>query len=400
MHNLKRYLGITVFIGLLAAAVLYFFVPSSQQQRVYSTQPVTAGAIENVVLTNGVLYPYKLVNVGAQVSGKLQTIKVEVGDKLNQGDVIAQIDNLSQKNVLSAARASLNSIDAQYRAKQAQISQAQLAFDRQTKMRAKSVSSQSAYDAAKTDLLIYKSELDQLMAEKQKAAISVNDAELDLSYTTIDSPISGTVVYVSVEEGQTVNTNQSTPSIVEVAQLNTMTVKAQVSEADIIHVQKGQKVYFSILGSSKHRFNGVVRAIEPGPTLMTGDDSELNIGDNDAIYYNVLFDVDNSDQLLRIGMTAQVSIVLESTDDALLIPSQVLTKKLSGDNRYRVSLLVNGEVESRDIEIGINNRVQAQVLSGLSLGEKVIVGQANPNHQSGTKKAFGLDNRPSRGRER
>ncbi|MFA0724939.1 HlyD family efflux transporter periplasmic adaptor subunit, partial [Vibrio sp. 10N.222.49.E5] len=93
----------------------------------------------------------------------------------------------------------------------------------------------SMYDAAEAELLVFEAELDQLVAEKEKALISVDDAQLDLSYTKIESPIDGTVVYVSVEEGQTVNTNQSTPSIVEVAQLDVMTVKAQVSEADIIH---------------------------------------------------------------------------------------------------------------------------------------------------------------------
>ncbi|MGV2842182.1 HlyD family efflux transporter periplasmic adaptor subunit, partial [Vibrio cyclitrophicus] len=202
-------------------------------------------------------------------------------------------------------------------------------------------------------------------------------------YTKIESPIDGTVVYVSVEEGQTVNTNQSTPSIVEVAQLDVMTVKAQVSEADIIHIATGQKVYFSILGAPQHNFHGELKSIEPGPTLLTGDDSELNIGDNDAIYYNAVFDVDNTEGLLRFGMTAQVSIVLDAAQEALLVPSQVLTKKIQGKNRYRVPVLVDGALEMRNVEIGINNKVYAQVLDGLELGDRVVIGQANAKSSSG-----------------
>ncbi len=377
MKNIKKLVMVTLLVIATGTVATYFYIKNDTPTVAYSTEPVRVGDIEDVVLTNGVLYPYKMVNVGAQVSGKLETIAVTVGDTLKAGDLIAQIDNLSQENALKEAQASLTNINAQYRAKTAQIYQSKLAFERQKTMLQKNVTSQSTYDAAEAELLVYKAELDQLVAEKEKALISVDDAQLDLGYTTIESPIDGTVVYVSVEEGQTVNTNQSTPSIIEVAQLDVMTIKAQVSEADIIHIAKGQPVYFSILGAPQHNFYGELKSIEPGPTLLTGDDNELNIGDNDAIYYNALFDVDNSDGLLRFGMTAQVSIVLDSAKEALLVPSQILTRKLKGENRYRIPVLVRGALEMRNVEIGIDNKVYAQVLSGLEQGDQVIIGQAN-----------------------
>ncbi|MEZ8375488.1 efflux RND transporter periplasmic adaptor subunit [Vibrio cyclitrophicus] len=383
MKNIKQLVTITLLVIAIGAVAAYFYMKNDASIVTYSTEPVRIGNIEDVVLTNGVLYPYKMVNVGAQVSGKLESIAVTVGDTLKAGDVIAQIDNLSQENALKESHASLTNINAQYRAKKAQIYQSQLAFERQKAMLLKNASSQSMYDAAEAELLVYEAELDQLVAEKEKALISVDDAQLDLSYTKIESPIDGTVVYVSVEEGQTVNTNQSTPSIVEVAQLDVMTVKAQVSEADIIHIATGQKVYFSILGAPQHNFHGELKSIEPGPTLLTGDDSELNIGDNDAIYYNAVFDVDNTEGLLRFGMTAQVSIVLDAAQEALLVPSQVLTKKIQGKNRYRVPVLVEGALEMRNVEIGINNKVYAQVLDGLELGDRVVIGQANAKSSSG-----------------
>ena len=398
MKNLKLTLSIVLVIVLIAGASTYFYVKNSEPEVTFSTQPVVTGNIENTVLSNGVLYPYKMVNVGAQVSGKLQKIAVNLGDTIKQGDLIAQIDNLTQKNLLQEAQASLNNINAQYRAKQAQIHESNLAFERQAKMLKQKLSSQADYDIAEAALLVYKAELEQLLAEKEKALISVNNAEIDLGYTTISSPIDGTVIYVSVEEGQTVNTNQSTPSIIEVAQLDVMTVKAQISEADIINVKAGKKVYFSILGAPNKKFEGVLRSIEPGPTLLTGDDSKLAIGDSDAIYYNALFDVENKQNLLRVGMTAQVSIVLGSAEEALLIPSQVLTSKSERNDQYRVSILVDGKIEKRKVEIGINNKVQAQVLSGLNEGDQVILGQSSVKEVR-TRSALQLnDKQPGGGR--
>ncbi|MFC1233791.1 efflux RND transporter periplasmic adaptor subunit [Vibrio sp. F74] len=382
MKNIKHLVMIALLVVATGAVAVYFYMKNDASTVTYSTEPVRIGNIEDVVLTNGVLYPSKMVNVGAQVSGKLESIAVSVGDRLEAGVLIAQIDNLSQENALKEAQASLANINAQYQAKVAQIHQSELSFERQKVMLQKNVTSQSLYDAAEAELLVYKAELDQLVAEKEKALINVDDAQLDLGYTTIESPIHGTVVYVSVEEGQTVNTNQSTPSIVEVAQLDVMTIKAQVSEADIIHVTTGQKVYFSILGAPQHYFYGELRTIEPGPTLLTGDDSKLNIGDDDAIYYNAVFDVDNNEGLLRLGMTAQVSIVLDSAQDVLLVPSQILTRKLPGDNRYRIPVLVDGALEMRDVEIGIDNKVYAQVLNGLEQGDRVIIGQADTKSSS------------------
>lgn len=398
MKNLKLTLSIVLVIVLIAGASTYFYVKNSEPEVTFSTQPVVTGNIENTVLSNGVLYPYKMVNVGAQVSGQLQKIAVNLGDTIKQGDLIAQIDNLTQKNLLQEAQASLNNINAQYRAKQAQIHESNLAFERQAKMLKQKLSSQADYDIAEAALLVYKAELEQLLAEKEKALISVNNAEIDLGYTTISSPIDGTVIYVSVEEGQTVNTNQSTPSIIEVAQLDVMTIKAQISEADIINVKAGQKVYFSILGAPNKKFEGVLRSIEPGPTLLTGDDSKLAIGDSDAIYYNALFDVENKQNLLRVGMTAQVSIVLGSAEEALLIPSQVLTSKSERNDQYRVSILVDGKIEKRKVEIGINNKVQAQVLSGLNEGDQVILGQSSIKEVR-TRSALQLnDKQPGGGR--
>jgi macrolide-specific efflux system membrane fusion protein len=372
--NIKYIILFISLVAVIAFSANAYFFANEEGKSVFTTDFVKRGNIENVVLTSGVLYPYKLVDVGSQASGLVENIAVKLGDVVKQGDLIAQIDSLTQQNALKEAQASLNSINAQYRAKEAQIHVATSEFKRQKKMLSDGASSQSSYDSAEASLMVYKAELEQIVALKEQSLISVDDAKLNLGYTHIAAPIDGTVVYVSVAQGQTLSDQQGIPSIVELAQLNTMTIKAQVSEADVIHVTPGQQVYFSILGDSKQKYYGVLRAIEPGPTLMTGDDSELNIGDSDAIYYNALFDVENLDNRLRIGMTAKVSIILDSVEDTLLVPSQVL---IDNPNGYQVALKKDERIEYRDVKVGINNSIYTEILSGLEEGDEIIIGEAS-----------------------
>lgn len=337
----------------------------------YATESVTHGNIEQVVLANGLLQASKLVNVGAQVSGQIQHLAVDLGQNIHKGDLIAQIDSLTQQNNLKEAQASLNSLNAQYQAKQAQMKQAQFEFQRQKGMLAAKASSRSEYETAEANLAVVQAALEQLNAEIEQAKIKVDSAKLDLGYTTISAPMDGTVVYTAVEEGQTVNSNQTTPTIIELAQLDKMTVKAQISEADVIHVKPGQESYFTILGQPNHKYHAVLEAIEPGPTIMTGDDSKMAASDSDAIYYNALFEVDNPDRILRIGMTAQVSIVLNQAKDVLMVPSQVL---VPGADGVQVPVLEKGKLEYKNVTVGINDKVHAQILSGLEEGDQVVVG--------------------------
>lgn len=374
--KLKYILVFILLITSVAYSVNYFIFSANKTELAFTTDFVKKGDIENIVLTNGVLYPYKLVDVGSQAAGQIQNIAVNLGDEVKQGDLIAQLDSLNQQNALKEAQASLNIINAQYRAKQAQIREAASEFKRQQKMLSDGASSQSAYDSAATTLMVYEAELEQLKAQKEQSLISVDNAKIDLGYTTISAPIDGTIVYISVEEGQTLSDNQDIPTIVEIAQLNTMTVKAEVSEADVIHITPGQEVYFSILGAPKQKYWGLLRAIEPGPTLMTGDDSKLTIGDSDAIYYNALFDIENPERLLRFGMTTQVSIILDQAQNTLLVPAQVLIEKPHHQG-YQVALLKQGKEVYQDVEVGINNKIYAQILSGLQQGDEIIIGQAS-----------------------
>lgn len=399
---LKRTLLIALSSLILLGGGAFFLWHEPETAPTYVTEPVRRGDIEHSVLANGMLQASKLVSVGAQVSGQIQRLSVALGDEVKKGDLIAQIDSLAQQNSLKDALASLKSINAQYRAKQAQIRQAKLEFTRQQEMLADKASSRADYETAEATLTVYQAELEQLEAQKQQAEVNVDSARIDLGYTEITAPMAGTVVYTAVEEGQTVNANQTTPTIVEMAQLDTMTVKAQISEADVINVHPGQAVYFTILGRPNYRYLGTLRAIEPGPISMDGDDSDMSSSDSDAVYYHGLFDVENPDRTLRIGMTAQISIVLAKADDALLVPSQVLRLKpagkapLSGEHRanlgpqYQVPVLVNERVQYVDVTLGINNKINAEITSGLNAGDLVVLGMPASTESSKLRRPPGM----------
>ncbi|MGO1296384.1 MAG: efflux RND transporter periplasmic adaptor subunit [Vibrio sp.] len=373
---LKRKIVFIPLLVIIIAGIAYSILAPEPEKPQYTTQPANQGNIENSVLATGMLHASKMVEVGAQASGQINQLAVNLGDNIKQGQLVAQIDSMTQQNTLKEAQASLHSLQAQLRAKRAQIRQAKAEYQRQQAMLKDKASSKADYEAAEANLAIYQAEAEQLNAQIQQATISVDTAKVDLGYTTISAPMDGTVVYKAVSEGQTVNANQTTPTIIELANLDKMTVKVEISEADIIHVKPGMPVHFTIMGDPEHQYSATLRAIEPGPTIMTGDDSNLSAGDSDAIYYYGLFDIANPKHRLRIGMTAQVSIVLQSAKDVLLVPSQAIktTTDDSGKNHSQVPILANGKLVYRDVTLGVKNKVNTEIKSGLKLGDNVIVG--------------------------
>lgn len=375
----------TILIILFLIGVFYFF-QTKQPEQGYATQTVEKGNIENSVLAIGMLQASKLVSVGSQASGQVISLPVPLGGVVKKGDLIAKIDSLTQQNTLKVAKATLASTNAEYKAKQAQIQRAQKAFQRQQSMFKDNASSKEDYETAEADLAVYKAELEQLNAQKEQDQLSIESAKLSLGYTVIKAPMDGVLVYNSVEVGQTVNASQTTPTLVELADLSKMTIKAQISEADVINVEPGQAVYFTILGQPNKRYNATLRAIEPGPTSMDGDDSDMVSSDSDAIYYNGLFEVENPDGVLRIGMTAQVSIILNQATDVLLIPSQVLQKKVGKKPTYQVPILKNDKIEYKTVQIGISNKIYTEITNGLTQEDQIVVGSASENSPSKGRK--------------
>ncbi|OZI77792.1 macrolide transporter subunit MacA [Bordetella genomosp. 12] len=381
--RLKRYVWIA--IGLLIAALLikWLFFPSAPPPT-FATATVKRGDLENSVLASGTLEAVRQVSVGAQVSGQLKSLKVKLGEEVKQGQLIAEIDDMTQQNELRNVQAALETRRAELRAKQATLKQAEQAYARQRKMLAADASSRESFESAEATLNVTRADIVALQAQIAQAEIEVDKAKVNLGYTRIVSPMDGKVVAIVTKEGQTVNSIQSAPTIIKVAQVGTMTVKAQISEADVTRVRPGQKVYFTILGEPDTRHYGVLRAIEPAPDSIQRDESTSALTNtsststSSAVYYNGLFDVPNPDEVLRISMTAQVFVVLGEASQVLQIPSSALGKK-GEDGWYTVRVVgEDGQPQARQIRVGMNNNVMAEVLEGLSEGEKVVSADAAP----------------------
>ena len=387
-RNKWRWLLAILALLALGAAVKVHFFPAADTPR-FLTAEAKVADLEDTVLATGELEAFKLVSVGSRASGQVKSLKVELGDKVAKGQLIAEIDSLTQQNDLKTAQAALKNVQAQRRAKLATLSQAEAALKRKRLLADKDAGSRQDYEDALATRDVTREEIEALAAQIEEARVTVSNAKVNLGYTKITAPMDGVVVALITKEGQTVNAAQSAPTIIKLAQLDLMTVKAEVSEADVVRVKPGQKVYFTILGEPDRRYETNLRAIEPAPesvqsesTSSTSSSSTSSSSSSSAIYYKGLFDVPNKEGKLRISMTAQCTIVVAEAKKAVNIPSSALGDKDSR-GRYLIRVLgADGRPVDRWVTVGINDSNRAQVLEGLQAGERVVIGEASPAGQN------------------
>ena len=369
MKRFVNFLLVLILLGGGAAAGWWYFLAPTQASTTPDTVTVGRGDIETTVLASGVLEASALVSVGAEVSGSIKAVHVALGDDVLKGDLIAEIDSLNQENAVKSAEAALAGIQAQRRNQEAILAQAETALTRQQQLNANSLVSQTALETAQAAVEQARAQIDQLDAQIAQAELTVESAELDLARTQIVAPADGTVVALLVEEGQTLNANSTTPTIAKIANLDTMVIKAEISEADVVKVSAGQKVYFTILGEPDQRIEATLREIEPAPTSIADDTSSAG----SAVYYNGLFEVPNPDHRLRISMTASVTIVLAEARDVLSLPSSLVTRQgPDGGAMVTVYDPVSEEMRPARIEVGLNNNINAEIVSGLEEGDLVV----------------------------
>ncbi len=389
---MKRWLVLIALVVVLGAgAAGYFVMRAPAKDEVPRTVPVTRGSIEETVLATGTIEASALVSVGAEVSGRIKSLNVALGDNVKAGDVIAEIDSLNQENAVKAAEASLANVEAQKTIQQASLAQARVALERAEKLNPQKLISDADYQAAQLNVQTAEGQLQAIEAQIQQAEINVDTAKLNLDRTRIVAPSDGTVVAVAVEVGQSVNANNASPTIVKIANLDRMVVKAEISEADVPRVEPGQKVYFTILGDPDRRIEATLWAIEPAPESIASDEGSGGSSASSAVYYNGLFDVDNPDHRLRISMTAQVTIVLDRVDNVLTVPASLLGSR-GRDGSYGLNVWDQRaeKVERRQVEIGLNNKVTAEVVAGLEEGDLVVSGTAPAAGAAGGGSSRGL----------
>jgi macrolide-specific efflux system membrane fusion protein len=375
------------------------------------------GDIENLVSSLGTLQPIASVDVGAQVSGQLKKLYVLVGNDVQKDELLAEIDSSVMAAKVDAGKAQLQNLQAQLAEKESQLALATTQADRQTRLKADNATSQDAYDSAQAALRAAQAQVKAVEAQIIQSQSTLKADEATLSYSKISAPTAGTVSNIPAKEGQTLNANQQTPTILTIADLSTMTVYTQVSEADVPKLRVGIEAYFTTLGSGNRRWSGKLRQILPTPTVV-----------NNVVLYTALFDVANPGKELMTQMTAQVFFVLDAAHDVITVPVSALnytdrpaartpaaqgaaavqaggradgaarggrgrggrggqaqtdesavTGPAPARTRPATVVLVHedGSQETRSVVVGVTDRVSAEIVSGLSEGEKVVAGEAS-----------------------
>jgi macrolide-specific efflux system membrane fusion protein len=420
---------VVVICALALAVTAWYFLKPKQELPQYITAEVSRGDLENSVLATGVLEATKMVSVGAQVSGQVKKMYVQLGDQVKQGDLIAQIDSVRQENDLKTAEASIKNQEAQLKVKYVNLAKVEAEFKRQQAMYAQDATSRAELESAQASYKTAQADIQAINAQIEQSRLTLATTKEDLGYTRIVAPMDGTIVAIVTEEGQTVNANQSAPTIVKLAKLDTMTIKAEISEADVMKVEKGQRVYFTTLGDNETKHYATLRQVEPAPSSINNENSNSSTSSSStAVYYNALFDVPNEDGKLRIDMTAQVYIILDEARNVLTVPAAAIqasnrprkartaadsneahAKAENAENRPKrlelndsekalvqqgkasVAMVrvvqADGTAKPQPVLVGLNNRVTAQVIRGLKQGDLVVIADGSDTSNDGAKRS-------------
>lgn len=415
----KRSRWIIAIIVVLAAGGAVWFAKSNLANSTtptYETSAARTGDIEVTISAAGTLVPKEMVEVGAQVSGQLEELFVDVGDEVEKGQLLAQIDATIAQNTVEAQQAQLNSLYASKRQQAASLKLARAESERANMLFEADAIARADYEATVSELEIAEGKLDAINAQIAQQTSSLRADEANLEFTKIYAPMAGTVVSLSASEGQTLNANQTAPVIMTIADLGIMTVEADVSEADVLRVSKGQQAWFTTLGDSDHKWQTEVRQVLPTPEVV-----------NDVVLYKALLDIENPDGILRSDMTAQVFFILGQAEDAVLIPVTALQSRPErpesaqarrpaqpergaaqgdrvGDGRGQairearaqypdaemgmvLKMDANGEAVPQPVLVGLQTRTSAEILFGLSEGDEVVTGQVSIRPKQATERA-------------
>ncbi|MFG0409815.1 efflux RND transporter periplasmic adaptor subunit [Pseudomonas sp. FYR_11] len=370
----------------VAAVAAWQLLRNDAEQRPFVR--VARGNIESSVTALGTLQPRQYVDVGAQASGQIRTLHVEVGDTVKQGQLLVEIDPSTQQAQLDAERYAIQTLEAQVKEQQAEHLLARQQLQRQQRMAADGATRDEDVQTAQAKVLTTQARIHKYQAQILQARASLRSAEAQLGYTRIYAPMSGTVVAVDARAGQTLNAQQRTPLILRIARLSPMTVWAEVSEADIGQVKPGMQAYFTTLSGGGRRWTSTVRQILPippkpldqlsqggGSPAPAGASSGTGSGAGRVVLYTVLLDVDNADNALMADMTAQVFFVAGSAQNVLTAPVAALPGKPDQpDQRTAQVLADNGQVQQRAVRIGLSDRLRVQILDGLKEGDRLLIG--------------------------
>nr|MBQ0091009.1 efflux RND transporter periplasmic adaptor subunit [Candidatus Enterousia merdequi] len=367
---------IVFFIALAIAVYALGSGKSKSEKKKYVTMDVTRGNVSQTVTATGEIMPVNTVNVGSQVSGTIEELFVDYNTQVKKGDILLKIEPSVLQASVEEAKASLDSAISQRDYAKKQYDRNKTLFNDGYIARAEMEQSQTSYEQSESSVIRAQSQYDK--------------AVTNLGYATIVSPVDGTVISRKVDKGQTVAASFQTPDLFEIAEdLTKMQIETAVSEADIGAIKQGQKVTFTVDAYASQVFEGFVHQVRLSPTTTSN-----------VVVYTVVINVDNEDLKLMPGMTAFVTIVIDSAQDtwkaqnsAFLIRSfdgiiDVSSDAINPTNHLAVQ-------RGKDIilvpyEKGLTTATETEIKSDeLQEGDKIVVGYIGQTSQ--TKKTSGMN---------
>ena len=370
----KKTLIIVILLCVGAVALYVGFLKKDDKAQL-ATQSITRMNIDQSIEAVGEVYAKEQVDVGAQVSGQITKLYVQIGDKVKAGDLIAQIDKDKQQNDLDITKAQLASTKANLESKKVALEIASSQYQREQKLYSNKATSLENLETLKNNFYSLKASVADLDAQVVQLEITLKNAEKDLGYTTITAPMDGIIINVAVDEGQTVNANQSTPTIVKIANLDEMEIRMEIAEADVSKIKVGTAVKFSILNDPEKKYEAKISSIDPANTTTSdaksnSSSSSTSSSSTSAIYYYAKVFVKNRDNFLRIGMSVENSIVIKSAPNALAVPTYAIKNDKGG---YFVELLRGGQIIKSYVKIGIKDSINTQILDGVSENDLLVL---------------------------
>ena len=379
-----KILIILLILGVGGYFVYDKFFKVKEEEVEFITKKAKKGSFSKKVDATGEIFATELIDVGAQVSGQIKKLYVKLGDQVKKGDMIASIDSSTQQNSIDNKEAQLAIYKAQLESAKVALNIAKTQFDRENALFSKNATSKQEFESAKNTYSANSAKIKELEAQIKQTNIELSTAKINLGYTKITAPRDGTVVSVQVEEGQTVNANQTTPTIVNIANLSHVKMKMQIAEGDITKIKVGTPVEYSILSEPTKKFQTTVSSIDPGLTTLSdgsyGSSSSSkssyssSSSSSSAVYYYAQSIVDNKDGILRIGMTTQNELLIANVEDAIIVPSIGIKKDENGTFVY---LLKDGKPVKTAVKTGIKDNLDTQIISGINEGDEIITSQGS-----------------------
>ena len=393
MKKTLKFIAFTLFIVIAIYFLYGKFFKQEEAPKALTTR-LEKGDIRGTVTAAGEVYARDLVDVGAQVSGQIKKLYVKVGDKVQKGDMIAQIDSVTQENEIAQQKAQLLIHEANLASAKIAAANAKTQYNRELELYKRNAASKEAVENAKNSAALKEAEQKQIEAQIEQTKLQLSTAETNFGYTKITAPISGTIVSMPVEEGKTVNSNQTTPTIVKIADLSKMEIKMQIAEGDISKVKVGMDVEYSILSDLDNIKKAKIYKIDPGLTTLsdgtydkTSSGSSSSSSSDSAIYFYAKMLVDNENDFLKIGMTTENNIIVSEANNTSYLPTSVIKRDAKGDY---VTVLNGKEPEQRYVKTGVSDDLNTEILSGLDEKDEVLIadGKAAPLNMDGPPMVF------------